>query len=580
MNRTILLIAFLLVVSLTQAAVQKKKLSVQFETDRHELTALARQQLSNFLAPLGDDTDFSIRLEGHTDDVGNLNYNDALAARRSLAVKKFLVENGVSEVKIEYESFGERKPLKPNLNDGHRDVNRRVDVRLVIYDFDSTEELEQTLREGTESRFVLDPEQQNVVSGPGGVRVLIEPNTFVDAEGIPVKEPVAMTLTEAMTFNDFVSHNLATISNEQLLVSGGMLQLSAQTISGKEVVLNPKTPVTTAVTVDQVEPGMQLFSSSDGGNWSLTENRITTSYTLDMPPYPLLNYRSFYMPQYRRNLSTKPEEPETYGRPRPPRVPDQQHYKADITWYNFFLKGHLERQAHARYLAAMERYHAKEELYKKRYDLYVKHNADKEKRYRQYKLNLREWHAQCVADSLAYYNSTAYKELKEKNLLLLADARAKWESEVEKWEALRLEKMGALAEKMDLMGVATEEAVNTYMFTMSELSWINIDRFYKMPANEMRAVTLRDIDQSPERVFVIFKEINSMLPMVRSEFRGIYKRDRFPKAEKAALLAYKVIDGKAMVYLEDLDPKRSSYKMEFVPYTFRDLQKMLAEIQG
>ncbi len=562
-----------------QAAVQTHSLKVLFDTDKSELSEAARQHLTDFISCIKPGTDFSIRLEGHTDDVGNLGYNDKLAARRSAAVKSFLIQSGINEGLIEAASFGERKPLRPNINDKHRDENRRVEVEIIFYDFDSIDELEETLNDKYTGFYIISPQTRNIIKGPQGVSMLIEPSSFPDSEGNTVTEDIEIQLTEAIGFESFVSHNLTTLSGNRLLESGGMLKLSASTVSGKEVRVNPEVPITTAVTAGPVKPGMQLFTSGQGDNWALTDNKVVSTLSLDMPPYPLLYFRSYSLPDYQRDLSNKPVKPDTYGRPRPPKAPDQQDYQAKITWYNFLFRGYLERRAREQYTAAMERYQKKLDLYQRRYDLYVEHNADKEKRFRNYKLDLKTWNEKCVSDSIAFLSSTEYQKLKEKNLLLMAEVRAKWEREVEEWEALRRERMGELAAKMDEMGVASEEAVNTYIFAMSELSWINIDRFYKMPTADLRSVTLRDVDESSEKVFVVFKRINSMLPMIRDERKPLYERDRFPKTEKAALLAYKVVDGKAMVYFEDIDPKRSSYKMDFQPYTFMELRKLLDSIQ-
>ncbi|MGB0176301.1 MAG: hypothetical protein ACPF9D_03985, partial [Owenweeksia sp.] len=61
------------------------------------------------------------------------------------------------------------------------------------------------------------------------------------------------------------------------------------------------------------------------------------------------------------------------------------------------------------------------------------------------------------------------------------------------------------------------------------MSWINIDRFYKMDPTDLRAVTLLDVDETEEKVFVVFRNLNSMLPMEKKhEGSAFYKRDRFP----------------------------------------------------
>ncbi len=177
-------------------------------------------------------------------------------------------------------------------------------------------------------------------------------------------------------------------------------------------------------------------------------------------------------------------------------------------------------------------------------------------------------------------NSSDYLEAKKQNLLLYAQAKEKHEKKIEAWFALRHERMGELAAKMDSMGVTNEQAVNSYIFTMSELRWINVDRFYKMPANATRTITLKDKSETDERVFVVFKNINSMLPMKRTADNKGYELERLPKSERAVLMAYRVVDGKPEVYYEDISGKKSRYEMKFEPYTFKELKALLSEVQG
>ena len=96
------------------------------------------------------------------------------------------------------------------------------------------------------------------------------------------------------------------------------------------------------------------------------------------------------------------------------------------------------------------------------------------------------------------------------------------------WREENRKEAEEIAAKMDDLGIATEEAVNTYMANFNTMGWINIDRFYKMPDKQMMTVEVSDPDITPEKAFIVFKNINSMLPLVKMD-DGKYYRDRFPK---------------------------------------------------
>ena len=75
--------------------------------------------------------DFSIILEGHTDDVGSEKDNLDLSERRNFAVKSFLIQEGCSPNRIATKPFGESQPIGPNNTEEGRQKNRRVEIRIV-----------------------------------------------------------------------------------------------------------------------------------------------------------------------------------------------------------------------------------------------------------------------------------------------------------------------------------------------------------------------------------------------------------------------------------------------------------------
>ena len=71
-----------------------------------------------------------LRLEGHTDDVGDDNYNLILSRKRAASVEKYLEDKGVDHHRITSEGYGETRPKLPNTSDGNRKINRRVEMIL------------------------------------------------------------------------------------------------------------------------------------------------------------------------------------------------------------------------------------------------------------------------------------------------------------------------------------------------------------------------------------------------------------------------------------------------------------------
>ena len=71
----------------------------------------------------------SIRLEGHADERGTREYNMALGERRAIAVKEFLVLQGISADRIEVISYGEERATAYGSNSEAWSLNRRVELK-------------------------------------------------------------------------------------------------------------------------------------------------------------------------------------------------------------------------------------------------------------------------------------------------------------------------------------------------------------------------------------------------------------------------------------------------------------------
>ncbi len=67
-----------------------------------------------------------VQVQGHTDNVGDPEANLSLSQQRADAVVQWLVSAGVASDRLEAKGFGDSRPLVPNLTDGNRARNRRV----------------------------------------------------------------------------------------------------------------------------------------------------------------------------------------------------------------------------------------------------------------------------------------------------------------------------------------------------------------------------------------------------------------------------------------------------------------------
>ncbi|GAB5451119.1 MAG: hypothetical protein Hals2KO_14470 [Halioglobus sp.] len=99
-----------------------------FEFDSSALTQDSINKLDAHIALL-QQTERSIRLEGHADERGTRDYNMALGERRANSVRDYMVANGIANYRIETVSYGEERPLAYGSGEANWSQNRRVELK-------------------------------------------------------------------------------------------------------------------------------------------------------------------------------------------------------------------------------------------------------------------------------------------------------------------------------------------------------------------------------------------------------------------------------------------------------------------
>ena len=105
--------------------------NVFFETGSAELKKASLTELNRLYQLLEDNPKLKIRINGHTDNVGNETDNLQLSEARAKAVYDFLIEKGVDEARLKYKGFGESQPIDSNEKEEGRRKNRRTEFEVI-----------------------------------------------------------------------------------------------------------------------------------------------------------------------------------------------------------------------------------------------------------------------------------------------------------------------------------------------------------------------------------------------------------------------------------------------------------------
>jgi outer membrane protein OmpA-like peptidoglycan-associated protein len=105
--------------------------SIKFDFDKADLKPENRELLSRVAGILLSSPDFTVGVNGHTDDVGTTEYNQKLSERRAQAVRDYLVGAGLSPEIMTVTGWGKSNPRVQGASDAARAKNRRVELAIV-----------------------------------------------------------------------------------------------------------------------------------------------------------------------------------------------------------------------------------------------------------------------------------------------------------------------------------------------------------------------------------------------------------------------------------------------------------------
>lgn len=105
--------------------------NVLFHTDESEFLPESKIDLDYLLDLLSDSPDISILITGHTDNTGQEKENIRLSTERAVAVKNFLIQQGITPNRIQCRGLGSAVPILNNSTAEGRKKNRRVEFKII-----------------------------------------------------------------------------------------------------------------------------------------------------------------------------------------------------------------------------------------------------------------------------------------------------------------------------------------------------------------------------------------------------------------------------------------------------------------
>lgn len=105
--------------------------NIFFDLDKFDLRPKSVSELSKLVAFMENNPTVKIEISGHTDDQGKDLYNQQLSEKRAKSVGQYLVSKGIAASRMKEIGYGSKKPLVPNVSEENRQINRRIECRVV-----------------------------------------------------------------------------------------------------------------------------------------------------------------------------------------------------------------------------------------------------------------------------------------------------------------------------------------------------------------------------------------------------------------------------------------------------------------
>jgi hypothetical protein len=294
-----------------------------FDTDKSVLTAASQTTLNDVAERLKGFSTYQIVLKGNTDADGKDDYNQKLSIRRTQAVLEYLLSKGISASAISTAALGEKQPIADNLSASGKQANRRVDI-LVNYTIGNQSVTQVGASDNSENtsgnletlfkqlanapqNFQFSNDRDTIFVCAKGSMVLLQAGSF----DVPAGTPVTIQIKEVLSKSDMFLENLTTTSGDQLLASGGMMQIEAFLKNGQPIDLQADKSIKVKIPTPKFEPQMQFFTGSRTEtvptvNWNIMEKaNLNGDVATDFNANRLIGRKPVHFPNFDWGLGWK-----------------------------------------------------------------------------------------------------------------------------------------------------------------------------------------------------------------------------------------------------------------------------------
>jgi hypothetical protein len=375
---------------------QATTFKIYFNVNDHSLDKDDEAILDALVTATQKSSYYEIGLTAHTDSDAETQYNIGLSERRATAVKNYLLAHQVKPKALRSSFYGESRPETTNASEAGKAANRRVEITLNSYVFNSAGDVLKHASPSYKQEFTINATKANTIKAKNGTTISIPANAMQTKNGKPVTGDVNIVVQEFLKPCDAAFNQLSTMSNGRLLESGGMFSIQAYA-DGEEVQLKKNSSMRVNMPTINMKNNMTLFTAVQNTQgvteWKPTNVpfRPNTDVAATPPPSVKLNTDKLkkmmvdcpapVAPEFEYTLPALPKRPENIGKRPEYRAPV---YEQTFAWWKRILypRKKLERQFDVITQKSLAAYQKRLTAYEKRagrlqplWDQYLKDSA-------------------------------------------------------------------------------------------------------------------------------------------------------------------------------------------------------------
>ena len=403
--------------------------------------------------------------------------------------------------------------------------------------------------------FVITASKDTTITSKEGTQLTIPANAFLNASGQLIRGTVKIYLQEFYSFSDIIGNKLTTLSNDRLLATGGMVNIIAKA-EGEQVKINPQQPLKLDIPTKKFDPFMQLFTGQQQSPEIVTDT-LKTEAQVDRFSGPLpntgINWTAAGQTQYSM-INTSNKEITILNLMDNP--------------YDVFYGKKVVAKFELPYDAKLNKEEMKAELekrYSKWYDVIKVRKEWKPWAKKNRVPSKDEWYdTHKVGDSIVVSLRTATRLrmiTKEDSIAYEAEFKRQYD----------------IAVKQEIARSEWIQAKDKYSFTITDLGWINCDRFWNYRERRLTDFVFNPGSEFSESYLysvLIFPNINSIMPGQWINGKIVFQK--IPLNEYVSIISIGVKDGKTWACIDSyIIQKEEVSRMHFEETSPEQLKRKL-----